>query len=264
MKQKESSAKVNKKQKTVSNNDKLIVASLGGSIVIPSKIDTEFVKKFIEFVKKKISQGYKLLFYCGGGMYCREYQAAYRMLMKDTGKNEEEYKVFVDEVGVASTYLNAAFFLNLFLGLNEKGIKLNPIVLTRPDIKVDFTKYNLAFGCGFEPGRSTDFDAAHGAIVHGGSLVINLSNQDYVFDKDPKLYKEAKPIIHMTWSEYDKVLDGKKWTPGLNVPFDPTAAQHCKEHKLTVILIRGTNLTNFEAVIDKKPYVGTTISPLKS
>ena len=47
---------------------------------------------------------------------------------------------------------------------------------------------------GWMPGRSTDDDAVRLAKIYGAEMVINLSNIDYVYDKDPNKYKDAKKL----------------------------------------------------------------------
>ena len=54
--------------------------------------------------------------------------------------------------------------------------------------------------------------------------VINLTNVDYVYNKNPKKFKDAKPIKDLTWKQFKKIIGGK-WSPGANVPFDPIASK---------------------------------------
>ena len=58
--------------------------------------------------------------------------------------------------------------------------------------------------------------------------VINLSNVEQVYDKDPKKFPDAKPIKKLTWAGMREIV-GDKWSPGMNAPFDPIAAQKAQE-----------------------------------
>ena len=69
------------------------------------------------------------------------------------------------------------------------------------------------------PGK-TQFKALKNLNV---KTIINMSNIDYVYDKDPKKNKDAKKIKNIFWRRYRKI-SGNKWEAGLNKPFDPIAA----------------------------------------
>ena len=43
------------------------VLSLGGSLIVPEAIDTEYLIQFKEFVLKHVDQGEKFVIICGGG-----------------------------------------------------------------------------------------------------------------------------------------------------------------------------------------------------
>ena len=62
-----------------------------------------------------------------------------------------------------------------------------------PTKKIKSKKKVLIAG-GWKPGWSTDFDAVLLAKNLKAELVINMTNVDYVYNKDPKKSKGAKPI----------------------------------------------------------------------
>jgi len=55
---------------------KTIVISLGGSIIVPGRIQVEFLKKFKEFILKFLKQNYRFVVVVGGGAIARQYQDA--------------------------------------------------------------------------------------------------------------------------------------------------------------------------------------------
>jgi uridylate kinase len=79
-----------------------------------------------------------------------------------------------------------------------------------------------------------------------------------VYNKDPKKHKNAKPLKKINWNE---ILDitGKKFTPGMNVPFDPIASQLAQKIGIKVIVCDGRDLKNLDNIIEGKEFVGTTI-----
>ena len=53
---------------------KPIIISLGGSIVVPDKIDYNFLKKFRALILKHVKKGKRFVLICGGGATARLYQ----------------------------------------------------------------------------------------------------------------------------------------------------------------------------------------------
>jgi len=47
---------------------------------------------------------------------------------------------------------------------------------------------------GWKPGWSTDYDAITLCQDYGINTVINMTNVDQVYEKDPKKYPDAKPL----------------------------------------------------------------------
>ena len=84
-----------------------------------------------------------------------------------------------------------------------------------------------------------------------------MSNIDYVYDKDPKKFKNLKRIERINWNSYLKI-SGTKWRAGMNVPSDPIAAKEAQKSKIRVYII-GKNLKNLENLLNNKLFKGTTI-----
>ena len=89
--------------------------------------------------------------------------------------------------------------------------------------------------------------------------MINLSNIDYVYDKDPRKHKDAKKIKEIVWSDFRKIV-GDEWDPGMSVPFDPVASKLAQRAKLEVIIANGKKLKNLEKIFDGQAFVGTRVS----
>ena len=86
---------------------KNIIMSLGGSMVVPDKIDLKFIKEFKKLILDFTNQGHKAAIICGGGKTCRIYQDAARELgCKD---NDD-----LDWIGIRSTNLNAELVRSVF------------------------------------------------------------------------------------------------------------------------------------------------------
>lgn len=206
-----------------------IVISLGGSLVVPNKIAVGFLKNFKHCLTKYLNN-YNFIILVGGGKVCRVYQKA----MGDFGGSSENK----DWMGIKIAGLNAEILKQVFAEV-ASGV-------------------NVVSADKFEPGHSTDYDAVLAAKANKVSAIINLTNIDYVYDKDPSKFPTAKSIEKSSWQDFRKIV-GDIWTPGFSSPFDPTAAKLAEESKLKVVIINGKHLERLEDYLNNKPFIGTTI-----
>lgn len=216
-----------------------IVISLGGSVIVPNKLDLNFLTKF-KTVIKKYSKNNKFIIICGGGKLARNLQKKARKLKHITNKD-------LDWMGIYATRINA-LVLKKILNIKEN-------ILTNPKEKIT-SKNNILIAAGWKPGFSTDYDAVLLAKNIKTNKIINITNVNYLYTKNPKL-KDAKPIKKTTWKELRKIT-GNKWKPGLNMPFDPIAAKQAEKLKFKVIII-GKDINNLKKVLENKKFKGTTI-----
>ena len=215
------------------------VISLGGSIIVPDNIDIGFLRGFLELIKG--SQG-RFIIICGGGKVCRRYQDAARGIGAPT-------KDDLDWIGIRSTRLNAELIRSAFGDLAYEKIILDPY----EDIQTD---KKIMIGGGFEPGSSTDLRAVQLASRFGADEVINMSDIDHVYDKDPK-DPDASPLDKISFDEFGKLV-GDTWDPGLNMPFDPIATREAKGNGLKIRII-SKEIENLRRVLEGKTFTGTTI-----
>ena len=88
--------------------------------------------------------------------------------------------------------------------------------------------------------------------------IINLSNIDFVYDKDPAKFKDAKKIRQISWKDFRQIV-GSRWNPGTNAPFDPIASKFAEENKMEVIIANGKNMDNLKNILEGKEFLGTVI-----
>jgi uridylate kinase len=225
--------------------NKPIIISLGGSLIFPEDIDVSFLKNFKKLIESQIKKGLRFILITGGGKVCRKYQGALNQL---TAVSHQD----LDMMGIYTTHTNAHFIRMMF------GKLANSQIVSDPTKKLNFKEKILLAG-GWKPGCSTDKDAVILAKTYGADTVINLSNIDFLYDKDPKKFADAKKIHGISWDGLLKIT-GKKWSPGLNAPFDPTAAVLAKTNKLKVIIANGKNLENLKNILENRSFQGTKIS----
>jgi uridylate kinase len=227
-------------------NKELIVMSLGGSLIIPDEIDVDFLKIFVETIKSYVSKGFSFLIITGGGKICRKYNASLKEIISSSSSNDD-----LDWMGIATTRLNAELIRICFGDLSFEKVILDPDLIPQ-------TNKPIIVGGGWKPGNSSDMAAVYSAKSIGAKKIINLSNIDYVYDKDPRKNPEAKAINKMSWNDFE-LLFPEDWNPGVNAPFDQIAAREAEKNNLEVIVLNGKNIENLKNYLDGKPFVGTVI-----
>jgi uridylate kinase len=224
---------------------KTVVLSLGGSLIVPKEIDVNFIKQFKNLIDE-FTINNRAIIVCGGGMICRVYQkASDSILSPDTISDDDK-----DWIGIKATRLNAEMIRSLF------GDKAYNKVITDPSEKIETNK-NIIIGAGWKPGFSSDMDAVVLAKQFNSTEVLNISNIDHVYDKDPKKYDDAKKLTELSWKDYFDII-GTEWKPGMNSPFDPIASKEAEKAKINVKILNG-EIKNLKNCIEGKNFIGTTI-----
>lgn len=233
----------------MSTGENTFILSLGGSLVVPNGgIDTEFLTSFNTFIRHQVSVKKRRFFIVvGGGATTRTYQKAAQAVKKKDIEN-----VDLDWLGIHATRLNAQLVRTIFQDIADpRVIKHYEIIL-----KVDKP---VAIAAGWKPGWSTDYCGITLCQDYDIKNLINMTNIDRVYDKDPNKHKNAKPIEMISWKDY-RAIAGDKWTPGMNLPFDPIASKLAQKLGVTVKIINGKNLDNLSDAIEGKAFKGTTIT----
>ncbi|MBI3231763.1 MAG: UMP kinase [Candidatus Doudnabacteria bacterium] len=223
---------------------KLFVLSLGGSLVVPEEIDVKFLKNFKKLIEAQTKKGHRFIIIAGGGKICRKYQAALRQITAVNNKT-------LDWMGIYTTHTNAQLVRLIF------GKLARPEIVNNPTKKFRFKQKILLAG-GWIPGSSTDKDAVLLAKAYGAKTVINLSNIDYLYTKDPRKFKDAQKVTKLSWNQLLKIT-GRKWSPGANLPFDPQAAKLAQKSKIRVVIANGKDLKNLQSIINGKNFKGSTV-----
>jgi uridylate kinase len=225
------------------------VISLGGSLIAPDAVDTAFLASFHRLAVDhlKADGQRKLIVICGGGGLARRYQAACRELAPSASNDD------LDWIGIAATRVNAELVRRLFGGMCDGG------VVTDPTAARKFTG-RVMVAAGWKPGFSTDNDAVILARRFSAGTLVNLSNIAKVYTADPRKDSSARPLDAVSWPEFRKIV-GEEWSPGRNTPFDPAATKAAAAAHLRVVFADGRDLANFAAILEGRPFVGTTIGP---
>jgi uridylate kinase len=227
--------------------NKQAVIALGGSMIVPDEVDTEYMTQFRDFILNQLDKGWRFFIVTGGGAPARKYIKAATEVMSDTITKDDQ-----DWLGIHATRFNAHLVRTIFRD------QAQPAIVTNPE-ENELTDADVIVVAGWKPGWSTDYVAAKIAQRIGSPYVLTLSNISQVFTADPKKDDKAKPIERMTWSDY-RAMIGDEWTPGMNIPFDPIAAQLADEEDQAVLVMDGSDLDNLKRVFNKGEFFGTVLA----
>lgn len=221
-----------------------VIISVGGSLIVREKINLEFLSSFKLFIENHIAKGFRFVIVVGGGKTARHYIDAANAL---EGLTRED----LDWLGIHATRLNGHLLRTIFYK------HAHPVVIKNPRRKVTATE-PLVIAAGWKPGWSTDYCAVLMARTLGAKKLVNLSDIDYVYDKDPKQFGNAEPIYEISWKDFRKLIP-KQWDPGIHTPFDPVASKEAQKLGLEIAMINGFHLNEFENYLRGEKFVGTII-----
>ena len=222
-----------------------IIISLGGSLIVPDKIDTDFLKSFKTLILEHVARGKKFVIITGGGKLSNRYNEAAKELGSPTDED-------LDWIGIASLKLNAELLRVVFSEHAHSKVI--------PDLSAQIPSDKpIIVGSAYEPGHSSDYDSILAAKSLGVKKLINLSNIDYVYDSDPKKNPNAKKIEQISWADYRNIIP-KEWTSRLHSPFDPTAAEVAEKEGIEVTIMNGRPIDNLAKYLNGEKFLGTIIS----
>lgn len=225
-----------------------IIISVGGSLIVPNGgIDTKFLKQLNTFIRTQLANHKDRQFFLviGGGVVARHYRDAGREVVGHELSRDD-----MDYLGIHATKLNAHLVRTIFKDI------AHPYILKHYEI-IRKVSEPIVVAAGWKPGWSTDYCSILLCEDYDVRTVINLSNIEQVYDKDPRKNTDAKPFDKLSWEEFRKIV-GDEWQPGMNAPFDPVAAKRAEELGIKVVLM-GSDFENLNNYFDHKEYVGTTI-----
>jgi len=232
-----------------SNYTDKVVMSVGGSLIYPNGgIDTRFLTSLNRFVREQLAVNKARQFFliAGGGAIARHY--------RDAGEKVIGHRLTRDDLdwlGIHATKMNAHLVRTIFRDI------AHPYVIKHYEI-IRKAEERIVVAAGWKPGWSTDYCSVMICEDYGIKEMVNLSNVDQVYDKDPKKFPGAVPLEKISWEDFRKMV-GEVWIPGMNSPFDPIASKKAHELGVKVVVLNGNNFENLQNYFDGKPYVGTTI-----
>jgi len=225
---------------------KVIVISLGGSLIIPEKINFKFLDNFKKTLRKHYKT-HKFVVVCGGGTIARKYIT----MLKGEGKSKLE----LSQAGIRATRMNAMFLMQFF-GHNEAN---DTLPRDMKEVKANLNKNNVVF-CGalrYAADSTSDGTSAKLAQFLKTDF-INMTNVRGLYTANPLTNKNAKFIPYESWKNFEKRANKIKFHAGQHFILDQNAAVMIKKHKIKTYIL-GEDLRNLDKVLKGNKFTGTLI-----
>ena len=218
---------------------------IGGSVVA-SPINTELISKYAALLKTLKEQGHEVAVVVGGGSLARGFIS----IAKNLGLDEQAQ----DEIAISVSRVFAQLFLKK-LG----KLSCSTVPLTVDDAATCLDKGKVLVMGGLRPGMTTDSVAALIAERVNADLLVKGTDQDGVYNKDPKKYRGAVKLDHLSFDDLASVFSESKHTAGIHQIIDPEAVKILKRKRVRLVVVNGFAPENILAAINGKS-VGTVIS----
>jgi uridylate kinase len=221
-----------------------IVLRIGGS-VIASPINPDLISEYTDLLKAMKVQGHEVAVVVGGGKLARGLIGVAKNLRLDE-KAQDEIAISVSRI-----------FAQLFLK------KLGKISCETVPLEIEDTAKCLGQGKivvmgGLKPGMTTDTVAALIAEKVKADLLIKATDQEGVYDKDPKRHADALKLDHLKFEDLSRVCAEDKHKAGIHQVIDPEAVKILSRVRVKVVVVNGFRPENvLDAVKGKR--VGTLI-----
>lgn len=222
-----------------------LMLRIGGSI-IASPINSALISKYVNLLKGLKKQGHEVAVVVGGGALAREFIG----VAKDLGLDERAQ----DEVAISVSRVFAQLFLQK---LGELGCEAVP--LTIEDAVKCLREGKIAVMGGLKPGMTTDTVAALIVEQVNADLFVKATDQEGIYNKDPRRYADAVKLEHLSFEDLSRVFAENKHKAGIHQILDPEAVKILKKERVKVIVVNGFKPENVSVAV-KGEKVGTLIA----
>jgi uridylate kinase len=218
-----------------------VVIKLSGSLYFSSRL-RELANSLVSVLKK--DSRLKLILIAGGGKNAREYISEARKFGAD--------QATLDEIGIGISRLNAMVSIEAL-----KGKAIHRVPETLSEVVNAFetmgTKSVIVVG-GLHPGQSTNAVAALIAEKLGASLLINATDVEGVYSKDPQRHRDAVLLKTTTPEELGKILKDESMAAGGYDLMDPVAIKLVKRSKIPTLIMKCEGAKIADVLAGKRSY----------
>jgi len=213
-----------------------IAISLGGSLLTGKNtteptLNPETYRHYATAIKQLHKEGHQIMVVCGGGNHARYFIKAAKQL--------DATRTIQDNLGIKSTHINALLFM---AALGDKADQTR--IYQRSSDLDHAPKDKILVGGGYKPGSSTDYRAVLFARKMKADLIINATDIDGVYTKNPTIHPDAEKLPELTCLRLEEIIkQNTRQAPGEYGLFDLKGVRLAKKLKTPLIIIDGTDPT---------------------
>jgi uridylate kinase len=224
-----------------------VVLKLGGSLLYDDdgQLMIARIREYAHSVKSLLKGGHTMVIVVGGGRPAREFITAAREL----GASEAQ----CDWLGIKLARNNAEL---LCAALGD--VAYPKIVEDLDELEVAAREAKVVLMGGLIPGQSTNAVAAVAAETVGADMLLNATNVDGVYDRDPS-EKGAKKLDSVSVEELESILSGAGTKAGEYKLFDPVAIRVVGRSKMPTVIFDGSLPDNLTRIL-KGEKIGTHVT----
>jgi uridylate kinase len=221
-----------------------IVLRIGGSVVA-SPVNTQLMSEYAEMVLTLKEQGHEVAVVVGGGSLARDFIS----IAKNLGLNMQAQ----DEIAISVSRLFAQLFLKK-LG----NLACDKVAFTLDDAAKCLSEGKIVVMGGLKPGITTDAVAALVAERVDGELLVKGTNQEGIYNKDPRKYPDAVKLDHLWFDDLQDVFSESQHKAGMHQIVDPEAVKVLKRKRVKLIVVNGFKPENILSAVQGEK-VGTVV-----
>jgi uridylate kinase len=222
-----------------------LVVRVGGSVVA-SPFNPGLMREYVDLLLDLKRQGHVVACVVGGGSLSRELiRTAKAVGLDEAGQ---------DEVAISVSKLVAQLFV---LKLGEAGAGRVPTAVEDAAKLVEEGKV-VVMG-GLKPGMTTDAVAAMLAERIKADLLVKASDQDGVFNRDPRKFPDAHLLDSLRFDDLGKLFEADRHRAGIHQILDPEAVRLLEKRRIKTVVVNGSKPMNVMLAVEGRK-VGTVIS----
>ena len=223
-----------------------IVLSVGGSVLVTGEDDAGYLARLAEMIRD-VARARPLLVTVGGGRTAREYIH----LGRELGLTEVE----LDEIGIDVTRLHARL---LAARVGPPAPAVPPTTIARAVHEAH--RVSPVILGGTEPGHTTDGVAALLAGRLRAERLVNATNVDGLYERDPRRDPTARRVDRIGWAEFRALVSaGTDGRAGQEFLFDRLGAETLARAGIPLLMVHGRDLQNLRSALEGRAFTGTRI-----
>jgi uridylate kinase len=202
-----------------------IVLRIGGSVVA-SPVNPELISEYADMMDALRTRGHHIVVVVGGGALAREFIG----IAKSLGLNQEAQ----DGIAIGVSRIFAQLLLRRIgdSGCEDVSLSVEEAVRCTSRGKVSVMG-------GLKPGMTTDAVAAMVAQALNADMLVKATDQEGIFDKDPKKHADAVKLDHLRFEDLTRVCVQDKHEAGIHQIVDPEAIKILKRTRIKFVVVNG-------------------------